>query len=640
LTDLNRPGEAIQEINKSIELNDNVAMFRGRQSLDQDRAVRNYDLARAYDQLDLNEWAVSKAVTAVKNDPYNSSAHLFLRKSYEANPRFLLTAFNEDLLFRLLAPANQSTFFSIDNDNYTPMFEMPYIRVLAQGGIGAWREKNSIWDNKLTVYGGLPGFGGWAQFDYFDNRGFRSGNGHTRFYGPEVLLKWEPTVKNSLFARYNFEDVESGDDIWPNDWTYKNSPFERGSQRQRAYELGYVHRFNPKATLVTYFTYQNWDLRVSNKFFNVPFDPLTANFTRDFKSDREFFNFQAQQNVVLGQHSLIGGVDYFSGHRFFVNKDAATFFFGGVPVFNLTIIDKFRPPEWSYSFYLLDYWRIHPNLLLELGVVKDFAKNAKDGYGNVKYNSMWSPIVGLNWYVTPKHTLRLGLQRHLITHQGWAAGTLLASETAGFPWLINFINGMEVRQLGAAWEAEWDSKTFTALRLEGDRLALPVNQLASDGTNLGVQWVNWKEYRASLTFNRILSTSWGFSAGILGKRVVPDVNDVLIDQSTSPNQPGRDFSEINSFLNLAFLHRTGLQGGIRGTLVRQYVKDRNDPLFGLVDLRLGYEFPGKRGLALLEVTNLFDRHFSRNLEPFIGLDFFRQEIFPARRIMFKLAFYF
>ena len=81
LSDLNRPGEAIQEINKSIELNDNVAMFRSRSLLDQDLAVRNYSLAKSYQQLGLNEWAYSKAVTAVKYYPHESSAHLFLGTS-------------------------------------------------------------------------------------------------------------------------------------------------------------------------------------------------------------------------------------------------------------------------------------------------------------------------------------------------------------------------------------------------------------------------------------------------------------------------------------------------------------------------------------------------------------------------------
>jgi hypothetical protein len=78
-----------------------------------------------------------------------------------------------------------------------------------------------------------------------------------------------------------------------------------------------------------------------------------------------------------------------------------------------------------------------------------------------------------------------------------------------------------------------------------------------------------------------------------------------------------------------------LLGGINSFLVYQNVKDRNDPLFGLVDLRLGYEFPGKRGLALLQVTNLLNRHFFYQQE-FIALDRF----FPARQILFTLALYF
>ena len=53
LTDLNRPGEAVQEINKSIDLNDNVAIFRSRSLLDRDLAVSNYSLARSYQQLGL-----------------------------------------------------------------------------------------------------------------------------------------------------------------------------------------------------------------------------------------------------------------------------------------------------------------------------------------------------------------------------------------------------------------------------------------------------------------------------------------------------------------------------------------------------------------------------------------------------------
>ena len=61
LSDLYRPGEAIQEINKSIELNDNMAVFRSRLMLDRDLAVRNTDLARAYSQLGLGDWALQQS---------------------------------------------------------------------------------------------------------------------------------------------------------------------------------------------------------------------------------------------------------------------------------------------------------------------------------------------------------------------------------------------------------------------------------------------------------------------------------------------------------------------------------------------------------------------------------------------------
>ena len=101
LSDLYRPGEAIQEINKSIELNDNRAVFRSRLMLDRDLAVRNTDLARAYSQLGLGDWSYSKALTAVKNDPLNASAHLFLSSAFYRPRGELTPPASELLLYRV-----------------------------------------------------------------------------------------------------------------------------------------------------------------------------------------------------------------------------------------------------------------------------------------------------------------------------------------------------------------------------------------------------------------------------------------------------------------------------------------------------------------------------------------------------------
>ena len=166
-------------------------MFRSRSLLDQDLAVRNYSLAKSYQQLGLNEWAYSKAVTAVNYHPHESSAHLFLRDVVlgarsGAEAPFLTggllftTASTEGALYRVLSRANQATFSSVPLDgtealgfttDYTPMFEMPYGRAVVSGGIGAWEGRKSIQDQQALVYGGAPGVAGAASGRYFDSRG-------------------------------------------------------------------------------------------------------------------------------------------------------------------------------------------------------------------------------------------------------------------------------------------------------------------------------------------------------------------------------------------------------------------------------------------------------------------------------------
>jgi tetratricopeptide (TPR) repeat protein len=596
LSDLNRPGEAIQEINRSIALNNNTAIFRTKLTLDRDLAVRNYSLARAFDQLGMEEWAASKGITAVKNDPYNASAHLFLAKSYAKIPGRLNAVSNESLLFRLLSSANQNTFSNILNDNYTSMFEMPYARVLAQGGIGSWSDRHAIQEHYLAVYGGRPGLGFWVQGDYGDDRGMRLKNSDVRFTSPTVFLKWDPTVNGSLLGTFQYLNYRYGDISDPNDYGYKNNPNFRASGSLAFYELGYVHRFNPKATLITYCNYQNSPAEFKG-------DGLRR------EQSWEFANFQAQQNLVLGNHNLIAGVDYFKGRY--------TYDF----YFQNALIDSLGPPEQSFSFYFLDYWRIHPKLLMELGLMKDLVRNSRAGERNTITNSLWSPLFGLNWYPTSRHTFRLALQRHLANHTAWYAGSLLPSETAGFTWNFPVYNGTEVRDAGLSWEAQWDPKTFSVLRLSAQRFAYR-DFLQGEQFRVGR-----KNYQAAFTVNRIVFNCLGLSPGIWVKR---SVSEYL----------GDGFLEFRGFMRLTFLHQTGWQGGITTSLVSQQLQNRADNFFGLVDLRFGKEFSKKRGLAMLEVTNLFNRHFYHALEGLRYGDETNPDYYPCRRIMFKLAFYF
>ena len=247
LTDLNRPGEAIQSINRSIALNDNRAVFRSRLLLNRDLAVRNYNLARAYNQLDLGEWARSKALTAVKLDPLDGTPHLFLARSLLATGQAPGTD-AENLLYRVLSPATQTTFrFLLEND-YTSMFEMPYARATVQGGIGAWEERKTIQAHKVEAYGGIPGAAFYGKGEFNDNRGFRDSNGYNQTWNAEGLLKGEPTVHGNLtgFVQYNNQDLGYPGPL--NDYFFNNDRNLFQNLRFRFFELSYLHRFTPKCS--------------------------------------------------------------------------------------------------------------------------------------------------------------------------------------------------------------------------------------------------------------------------------------------------------------------------------------------------------------------------------------------------------
>ena len=82
LQTINRPVEALRQLDRSIELNDNRAVYRSRLLLDSDRAARGASLARIYQDLDFLDTGVREATNSLTLDPTNPSAHRFLADIY------------------------------------------------------------------------------------------------------------------------------------------------------------------------------------------------------------------------------------------------------------------------------------------------------------------------------------------------------------------------------------------------------------------------------------------------------------------------------------------------------------------------------------------------------------------------------
>jgi tetratricopeptide (TPR) repeat protein len=617
LTDLNRPGEAIQEINRSIELNDNRAVFRSRLGLDRDLAVRNSDLARAYNQLALNEWAQSKAVTAVKNDPTNSSAHLFLMHSYLnlAQSQNVGAAASEELLYRLLAPANQATF--TESDDYTPMFEMPYVRAQVAGSIGAWDGGGSFQHPTANVYGGVPGAGFKVAGGYNTDQGFRPRNEDEKFYSIDNFVKWEPTVKDSLFAAFNYADVRSGDTSNSNDFAYKNDPYLRQFSHWRDYQLGYVHRFSPQWLTLAFFNYHSMDNNSLKDLFSQN-GIVNINEIIRILTPEQSTSFQIQNQLILGNHTLMAGFKYNEGHPISRFHDTAIFSIPGIPIPPLIgnfIVDR-RPPERVSSFYLLDYWRPTPKLVLEGGLFREFTESPRSFQSEPISNALWSGHFGINYQVNAQNTLRLALMRHLTTDL--LTPTMVPTDVASFVWRLDTLHGALLRQAGCAWEAQWDAKTFSTLRLAALRVDTPDLE---DGSRQS--WFGLRRYSGSFTVNRILTPAWGLTVGVSGKKIEEDF-------------PVGDFSEVDALFRLWFQYPSGWMGGIRCSLVQQDLSNladkRANNLFGLFNVGFGKEFARKRGFFFFSVENLFNRHFFYQLEPIT-----QDSNYPVRRFTFTVG---
>ena len=105
---INRPVEALYDLQQSIELNDNRAVYRSRFLLDSDLAARSASLGRIYRDLGFEQLALVEGWKSLAADPEISRRHRLLRDTYSALPRHTIARDSELLPVQLLQPLNVS----------------------------------------------------------------------------------------------------------------------------------------------------------------------------------------------------------------------------------------------------------------------------------------------------------------------------------------------------------------------------------------------------------------------------------------------------------------------------------------------------------------------------------------------------
>ena len=219
----NRSVEALHDLQKSIELNDNRAVYRSKLQLDDDLAARSASVGRVYRDLGFQQRALVEGWKSVNSEPADYSGHRLLADSYSVLPRHEIARVSELLQSQLLQPINttpvqpqlaESNLFILEGfgpsvaafNEFHPLFTRNRFALQASGVIG----NNSTYGDEITHSALLDNFSySLGQFHY-QTDGFRKNNDlRTDVYNAFAQVALTP--KLNLQAEYRRQDVNHGD---------------------------------------------------------------------------------------------------------------------------------------------------------------------------------------------------------------------------------------------------------------------------------------------------------------------------------------------------------------------------------------------------------------------------------------------
>ena len=296
--------------------------------------MRSVNLARIYQEADLDEVGIREAVRAVNSDYANYSSHLFLANSYNAlrdpnqiNLRYETPTYAEFLLGNLLSPVNAGVFSpSISQQDYSRLFERDRFGVNSSTEYlsrGAWTQSGSQ-------------YGTSGNFSYDLEGIYRSDPGQRVNHDIEqqqlsLAVKQRLTPEDTLFGLVTYYQGDGGDLFQYYDPAAANKRLRTHEQQAPLLSIGYHHEWGPGSHTLFLFS----RLQDTYKVNNPEATPLILGESggviggvdpsfkagQQYQSDLVIYSAEAQQVWQSGPSQLIAGLRYqhgdFSTHNVF-----------------------------------------------------------------------------------------------------------------------------------------------------------------------------------------------------------------------------------------------------------------------------------------------------------------------------------
>ncbi len=604
---VNRPVEALADLQKSIELNDNRAVYRSRFLLDQDIAARSTSLGRIYNDLGFRQRALTEGWKSLSIDPSNYSAHRLLADSYAALPRHEIARVSELLQSQLLQPININPI--------QPHLAEP--RLFFLQGTGpvdpAFNEYNALFNrNRFALLGtGIAGERGTLggelvqsavigkasySVGYFHDQenGIRQNDGLTEdIFNTFVQVSLD--YRTSVQAEYRRSSIDLGDRAVRFDLS-NFSPYLGQNEDLAAYRFGFHHIFTPGSEIIGSFIHSDQDLTTWDRLFQLP---ISLNFTGSSETTGDVG--EIQHIFRSDNFRLVTGGGYLDSGVLSTNR------LTGRILSSIVVSDERLTNGNVYLYSQIDFpacvtWTI--------GAAGNFLKNTFEN------RNTFEPKLGVMWNPFPSTVVRAAgfrrVQRPLLTGQ-----TIEPVQIAGFNQFFDDQRyvGTDSWREGVGIDQKFSDTLFGGVEysrreIEVHSTAAMVDSATGDTATFAIR-PDWNEdiVRSYLywAFHPRFTASLEFQYEHLEREeLTPDA-----------------FESITTYrvpFGIGFFHPTGFFARIRPSFVYQEgrfsrVNNNNvftpgDDTFVSLDASVGVLLPHRWGVVSMEARNLFDESFN------------------------------
>lgn len=659
-----RVNDAVRNLEKSVELNDNRHVYRSELLLDQDRAVRSASLATIYQRAGLPEVSVREAARAVIDDYGNYSAHLFLANSFDAfrdptrfNLRYETAWFNELLLANLLAPVGAGTFSqNISQQEYSRLFERNRFGLVTTSDVRSDAQYREV----ASQFGTLGNTSYSLDLDYQRNEGVRPNNELTRIEW-YTQIKQQLTPQDSIFLLAKYQDYHSGDNFQYYDPTNAHPNFSLDEFQTPIVVGGYhrewapgVHTLFLGGRLENEQKMRDRDVQLRGTSTNANLD-LFMDFSRfdvNYHSKLEIYTSEINQ-IFQTEHltTILGGRfqagEFETGNRL-TNVTSRAAFYQNI---DDTVDDDFR----RVSFYAYQTFTFD-RLWLTAGLSYDQVK-FPENYRQVPVTTgtetkdALNPKAAIVWNPTLMITLRGAYARSLGGVNFDESFRLEPVQLAGFSQafrtvipesVAGSVSVPEFDTYGAGIDLKFPTGTYFGLQAEliqsrVDRVigTFFYNNLVAAFPTGNAQILDYEERTLSATVNQLIAKEW--SLGAQYRFAWAELEQAFPEMLQASNPPVLMRGELHQLGGyLLFNHASGFFARADAQWYWQHNRGhdvRQGPMpgdsFVHVNAFVGYRFPRLHGEISVGVLNITDEDYRLNpLNIYTELP--RERVFAAR----------